>query len=95
MFAFILTPSTEADSDFYLEVFIHSVDLKQIERSGNQQTQQRWVYLGSTGNCYSESPALVSHVQIPSWEGQEQIFFKGEREVGRVRVNKESMAFLC
>lgn len=34
MFAFILTPSTEADSDFYLEVFIHSVDVKQIERSG-------------------------------------------------------------
>ena len=52
----------------------------------NYQTflTERWVYSGSTQDCNSESPDMVSHVQFPhSHRGREQKQTLLQREKGR------------
>lgn len=54
--------------------------------------QQRWVYLGSAENCNLALGTIVRYVNVPTWQVQNT--FMGEKEAGRVIVNKESMLFI-
>ena len=40
--------------------------------------QQRWVYLGSAGNCRSGSTTMVSHVQVSAHQGRASVFMEGK-----------------
>ena len=52
------------------------VDLKQMDCK--IFLQQRWAYLVSAENCSLGSATMVSHVQVPAWQGKENTF-KGRK----------------
>ena len=54
---------------------------------------ERWIYLGSAENWNSGSATIASHVQVPTWQGQE--IHGEEKEVGRVTVKQSPWLFIC
>ena len=67
------------------------IDLKQIYYQ--LFLQNKWVYLGSAKNYNSGSATMASHMQVPCTAREGECFYRGEKEVGRAIVNKESMTF--
>ena len=55
-------------------------------------SQQRWVYSELAENCSPRSATTVSHVQVPTQQGEETAFIEGKRGWESCS-NKESVAF--
>ena len=53
---------------------------------------ERWIYLGSAENLNSGSATIASHVQVPTWQGQE--IHGEEKDVGRVIVKQSPWLFI-
>ena len=51
------------------------------------------IYLGSAENCSSGSATMVSHVQVLHTAREPEHCYRVGKEVGKVRVNNESVAF--